>query len=156
MSISAQKNSLFYAMAAKDTVPASTTKTGTIATLGINVTGAGTAFRSELKLGDWIVDLAQDEVRKVMNIRSDTFLTIDSAFTIDLAALTALVVVRSRAKMISITNAGGADGDVDGVALVSGETVSFPKSNKNPDGKDFIDPLIVDPTGTTIKVLIQK
>lgn len=156
MSITALKNSNFYLLGAKDTVPASTTETGTIDTNGINVIGTGTLFKSELKTGAWLVSLAQDEVRKIMNIRDDGFMTIDSPFTADLAALTALVVCRSRAKLVSITNVGGAPGAVDGVSIEIGETVSFPKSSKNPDGKDFIDPLIVEPSGTTIKVLILK
>jgi len=149
MSVTDEKNSGYYSLAAKSTVPASSTKTGTVSTAGKNVTGTGTLFRSELKPGDWIVDLSQDEVRKVDEIRDNTFLVLDSAFTADLVGA-ALVVVRSRVKQVSIGNTGGTNGEIDGVAIIPGQTVNFQKNGKNPDGKDFIDPVIVDPASTTI------
>lgn len=157
MSVSSKKNSRYYNLAAKDTVPASVAKTGTIdiAAGSKNVVGTSTAFKSELKPGDWIVDLAQDECRKVMDIRDDEFLTIDSAFTGAVVGI-ALVVTRSRAKQVSVANVGGANGTSDGANIVPAQTLNYGKADKNPDGKDFIDPIIVDPTGTTIQIEILK
>jgi hypothetical protein len=156
MATSLRKNSAYYAVTTKVTVPATSTKTGTITTAGKNVVGVGTKFTTEIKKGDWIADLVtNNELRVVTDVRDDLFLTIDSAFTADIAGAT-LTVVRSRAKQVSLANAGGAAATIDGVTFAVGESVTYPKSNKNPDGKDFIDPLLVNGTGTTIKVQIQK
>lgn len=150
------KNSIFYQLTTHDVVPASSTKTGTIKTAGINVTGTGTLFLSEVKPYDWIVDITNDEARKVMTRRDDLFLTIDFPFTADFAAGTTLKVVRSRAKSVSIANVGGASATIDGSAFVQGETLTFTKSNKNPNGSDFIDPIFVNATGTACDIQILK
>jgi len=156
MATSNRKNSIYYSITSKVTVPATATKTGTITTKGKNVVGTGTKFNSEIKKGDWIADLVtNNELRIVTDVRDNLFLTIDSAFSADIGGAT-LTVVRSRAKQISLANAGGATATIDGTTMAVGESVTYPKSNKNPDGKDFIDPLLVNATGTTVKVQIQK
>jgi hypothetical protein len=157
MSISTIKNDKYYAITnTAAVVPASTTKTGTITTDGVYVNGTGTLFRSELKPGDWIVDVSQTECRKVLTIGTDLNLSIDSAFTNPIVA-GALNVVRSRARMISVSNDGGADADVDGVVMKDGAAVTFTTTSKNTyDTNYFIDPLIVDATGTVVKVGILK
>lgn len=150
------KNSIYYPVTSHTVVPAPTTMTGTIKTKGTNVTGVGTLFLSEVKPGDWIVHIAQDEVRKIVTRRDDLFLAIDSPFSSDMTLSTAFQVVRSRVKQMSLANSGAGDATIDGNPFMSGETVSFSKSGKNPNGSDFIDPVIVDATGTTVKVEILK
>lgn len=152
-----KKNSVYYQIDnTKAVVPASSTKTGTIVSSDILVTGTNTLFLSEVKPGDWLADIVtNNEVRRVQKVFDNTTLSIDSAFTAALVGA-AVVVVRSRAKQVSLGNAGGADGTLDGVVMEAGETVTYPKSNKNPDGSDFIDPIIVDATGTRVKVSITK
>jgi len=157
MAISAQKNSRYLALAAKESLPLSALKTGTISSAGNIITGVGTAFKSEVRPGDWIVDLVtNDELRKVISITDDTHLIVDEEFTLVLPALSVIRTVRSRAKMISVTNVGGANATLDGVNIIPGQTTTFPKSEKNPNGSDFIDPIIVDPAATTITYIIQK
>lgn len=154
--MSNNKNSQFYALTIHDTVPASALKTGTIRTIGINVIGTGTLFLSEVKPFDWIVDITNDEIRKVVTRRDDTYLAIDSPFTSDIAAGHDVRVVRSRAKEISVSNEGAANGEVDNQVFLRGASLTFSKSSKTPNGSDFIDPILVDATGTTIMVSILK
>ncbi len=154
--MSNSKNSEYYLITTHTVVPAPSTKTGTIQTVGINVIGTGTAFISEIKPHDWIVDITNDEARMVTSVRDNNYLAIKSSFTSDFAPGTALVVVRSRAKEISVVNEGAAAGTVDGVAFSRGSVLTFTKSNKLPNGSDFIDPIFVNGTGTTIAVSITK
>jgi len=156
--VSERKNSKNYILSVtKTTVPAYATKTGTMVTSGKNVIGTGTLFVSEVRPGDWLVDINNfDELRKVVSITSNTHMIIDSPFAGDILAANPVRTVRSRAKMISLSNTGGSDATVDGVALIPGESNSYPKSDKNPNGSDFIDPMIVVPGSTTVKVVILK
>ena len=49
------KNTVFNIISnGKDTIPLSVTKTGTIKSDELVVTGTGTLFLSEVKVGDWI------------------------------------------------------------------------------------------------------
>ena len=56
----------------------SVTGTGTISSSGINITGSGTGFTKEIRIGESIT--AAGQTRIVTAIASDTALTIDSAF----------------------------------------------------------------------------
>jgi hypothetical protein len=59
------------------------TGTGTLSSIGVNVTGILTAFTTELQEGDLI--LAADQVRRVVTITDDLNLVIDLAFSPSLA-----------------------------------------------------------------------
>jgi hypothetical protein len=61
------------------------TLTGTITSSGVTVTGSGTAFTSELSIGDFISATA-NEYREVTNISSDTSLTLQVAFNSDIGS----------------------------------------------------------------------
>jgi len=63
----------------------SATLTGTVTSLTTAVTGVGTAFTTELKVGDYIGDITHG-YRKVTVITDDTHLTIESAFLSEYAA----------------------------------------------------------------------
>ncbi|WP_447974853.1 pilus assembly protein [Nitrospira sp. Kam-Ns4a] len=60
---------------------------GTISSSGTNVTGSGTSFTKQFKVGDSLV--ANGQTRTVSSIASDTSLTVSSAFPTNLAAGTA-------------------------------------------------------------------
>ena len=60
---------------------ATTALTGTASSTGTAVTGSGTAFTTELVVGDVISNNAGDEFREVTAIADNTNLTVDSAFT---------------------------------------------------------------------------
>jgi hypothetical protein len=57
---------------------------GTISSAGVNVVGSGTAFTTELQVGDLI--LASDQVRRIVSIADDFDLQVDVAFSPVLAA----------------------------------------------------------------------
>lgn len=58
--------------------------TGTSSSVGTAITGVGTLFLSELKVGDlFYKDSAQNDLRRVTNIASDLALTVESAFASD-------------------------------------------------------------------------
>jgi ligand-binding sensor domain-containing protein len=76
---------------------------GTIASQGSTVTGIGTAFLTELRVGDPL--LAADQVRIVTAIGSHQQLTLDRPFNLDLPADTTFAVRRNQ-----ILIAGTADG----------------------------------------------
>ncbi len=156
--VTAAKNSKFYQITStKTTVPALSLKTGTIATVGTQLIGSGTSFLSTIQKGDWIVDIVtNNEVRKVVAKFSDTVAQIDSPFSVDIVAGAAFNVVRSRAKHVQISNSGGASATIDGTTMVQGETITYSKAEKLPNGSDFIDPLIVDASSTTVDVSILK
>lgn len=62
-----------------------TSITGTITSSGVSVTGSGSAFLTELAIGDFIAGTA-NEFREVTAIASDTALTLAEAFTVDIAS----------------------------------------------------------------------
>lgn len=61
---------------------------GTISSLGVAVSGTGTVFLSEVKPGDYLYDPASNKVRKVRVVTSNTALTLETAFPVNMVALT--------------------------------------------------------------------
>ena len=59
--------------------------TGTASSTGTAVTGVGTAFTTELSVGDVLANAAGDEFREVVSIADNTNLVVDSAYTTDLS-----------------------------------------------------------------------
>lgn len=58
------------------------TLTGTVTTAGTTaLTGLGTAFTTELKVGDWITVNTDNELKQIATITSDTAATVTVAFT---------------------------------------------------------------------------
>ena len=77
-------NSVFYTLSSKDSVPSSKAVSGTISSFGKKVIGDGTLFKSEFQLFDYIYIAELSELRMVVNIISDTELSIDEPFSSDL------------------------------------------------------------------------
>ena len=157
------KNDNYYLVTTKTSVPAPANGTGTIGTQGIGIVGTGTKFitNSELQKGSWIVDTAQDEVRIVDRVDSDTVAYLREAFSSDITPGATPSIIHNTSlnvKEISVGIAsGGVDGEIDGVVLVAGTSVVFSKSSDSKDGfKSFVDPIIVDGTGTSILVSIIR
>lgn len=156
------KNTEYYRITnTKTTVPAPANGTGTIDTDGKSVIGTGTLFLSEMRAGAWLVDTSQDEVRKVLQVESDTLAYLSNAFSSDIAALTTPSIIASddlniRGLSVAILS-GLTDGEIDGVVFDNGDSVVFGKFSDNKDGfKSFVDPIIVEATGTDVKVTILR
>ncbi|HQW96435.1 MAG TPA: hypothetical protein PLU58_11560 [Saprospiraceae bacterium] len=78
------KNSIFTNLTdAKDTFPFSSVGTGAVAIAqgSTNVVGTGTLARSEAKAGDYLADLPNDEIRKIILISSDLSFSIEKPFS---------------------------------------------------------------------------
>jgi hypothetical protein len=149
------KNTFFDSITDKRSIPYNSTGTGTIETIGNNLRGAGTLFKTELKVGSWIVSLTQDEVRKVISIESDTAATLQAGFTVDIAAASALVYCPpSRYVEISVVIPPGlAAGEIDGKALPAGVPVGWGKGSRERSAtRDLVDPIIVDAADTTMLI----
>jgi len=145
------KNSIASSSTGHDTFPASATKTGTIVAAVGNTTiiGTGTKFTTELENNGWICDIAHDEIRKITQIKNDTTLSIDHPFTNALSGVALKYVVPSNSVDLMVVFAGSG-GKIDGVTVPAQVGISAIKSGRISSGeKDFVDPIIVDATGTS-------
>lgn len=153
------KNTVYFVSSTKQTVPASANGTGTIITSGKNVTGTGTSFKTEMPVGSWLVDLSQDEVRKVLEVLSDTEAILDHAFSVDLSSAAPNIIPSKDAKPVSIAIqivSGSGNGLIDGEVMYDGTSVSFSKDSRpQTNFNDSVDPLILDAASTVAQVLIQ-
>lgn len=153
------KNTFNSSITDKRTIPFDLLKTGTIATIGKDVIGTGTLFTTQVKVGDFLVDLTQNEVHKVVDISTNTLMHIQEAFGADIVAGTAIRISPSvpRPKEISLLiPSGGASGLIEGVTWVAGITWSSSKIGTYNNGRnDFINPIIADATGTNMLVTIN-
>ncbi len=143
----------------KESVPQALDGTGTIGTDGTRVNGTSTLFKSEMQAGSWLIDLSQNELRKVISVQSDTRATISNPFTIDLEALTIPDIINKNS--LSLTElsviAIGSDGLMNGATLSAGIAVNLIKTgNSKGDMSSHVDPVIIDATGTIVNVLTQQ
>ena len=110
-----------------------------------------------MPIGSWLVDLPSNELRRVLQVDSDTEAFLDEPFSADLAALTVgQVIPEDRANAIEISievTASNPPGELFGVSFTG--ILSASKSSSTRSGKnDRVDPIIVDGTGTEIRVFI--
>lgn len=136
----------YYIVTTDDLVPASTTWTGTVSTNGTTVTGSGTAFLTEIQRGAWLWNKAQHEVRRVVDIVSDTEMIIDRAFSAELSGANFEGVSKDDAKVVymEIENTGGTATTIDNVALASGSTFTNGRPNPRGEVRKFCEPVHVD------------
>ena len=152
-------NTTFYVQTTKDTVPASASVTGTIETVGTKVIGTGTLFTSQFQIFDCVYVAAKSEYRIVQNIVSDTEMTLDSAFTTDVAAGgTPKLVKRFQCTKITVDNIGAGLATIDGQTLGAGKSVVF---EKQPYGSsraisDLLNPILVDATASNCNITIVR
>lgn len=155
------KNSNYKYINDKRTVPFNDTATGTASTNGKRVDGVATLFRTELQVGSWIVDLPNDEIRQVDRVDSDTVAYLTEAFTTDLVLGAFEIIKNSNCNVVSISvqvpSGAAANAYIDGEVFIKGTSLTFSKDSRDTNkSKDFIDPIIVDATGTSVQVLFMK
>jgi len=138
--------------------PLPETKTGVIDSSLTVVKGIGTDFTEEdIRKGDFLWNQAQGELRKIIGKSySSEILNIDSPFTLDLAAAPLVVVKANQVKSVSLSNVGAAVGTIDGEIIAVLQTISFGRNESGVGGDEYIDPVIVDGTGTSIQTLKTK
>lgn len=145
----AGNNNIELYTAEKDTFPRSSALTGTISAVnGLNkkIVGSGTSFKTELTEGEWIFVAAEDEVRKIENIVSDTELTVRQGFTNGFTGATGKKTPRSAYRSVSFL--------VDTLtAVVDGVSFAVDRGNSNEIqtapgvGVTELDPIIIDAAG---------
>lgn len=155
------KNSNYKYITDKRTVPFNETATGTASTNGKRVDGVATAFKTELQAGSWIVDLTNDEIRQVDNVVSDTVAYLTEAFTLDLVLGAFEIIKNSNCAVVSISvqvlSSAATDIAIDGETFPKGASITFSKDSRDTTkSKDFVDPIILDATGSTAMLLIMK
>lgn len=137
------------------------TLAGTISSVGVFVTGTGTAFltqiggESELEnpnlvLGrGWLlsIDTADLELRRIVDVMDDTHLVLEQAFTTNLAADAVLYVPPSRAMYIKINLPAG--DSVNDIENVMGRTIVMEFGSKS-EANVCADPVIIDATGSYV------
>lgn len=138
-------------------IPSPVTLTGTVTSSITTVKGDGSTpeFWRNIRPGDWIWSAVNSEFREVRQVEHNgRRLAIDSPFTLDLVAETLMVIRKSNNTTISLTNAGGADGTIDGNIFLAGATVTIGQQVRilNQD-RLYQGPVLVDGTGTSITVL---
>lgn len=144
------KNTKFYTLASIDTVPASTAGTGVITSSGTFITGVGTLFSSEVRQNDFIFDaVTNKEVRRVLSVGSDTFLSIDQAFSAPIAG-GAFRIVRSSLVFIGIACPTGVTAKIDNASVPAGTAVNWSATDKRTTANPYLDPVVVEPTGSAL------
>jgi len=138
--------------------PLPETKTGVIDSSLTVVKGIGTDFTEEdIRKGDFLWNQAQGELRKIVGKSySSEILNIDVPFTIALAGAPLVIVKAGQVKAVSLSNVGGVSGTIDGEIIDVLQTISFGRNESGTGGDEYIDPVIVDGTGTKIQILKTK
>lgn len=155
------KNTFYDSISGAQTIPVSANATGTVSTDSSAVIGTGTLFKTEMPVGSWLTSIAADEIRKVVSVESDVLAYLSDPFTVDLSAVTPNVIHTSKLNIvaisISVPAAAAAATTVDGVAFPKGAALTFSKDGRSTSGvRDFIDPIVVDATGSTMLISICK
>lgn len=166
--MSSYTNSNNYLITTLETLPLSSSLTGTVSVVNTKtaVVGVATLFTTEIgysgsdisiqstsptKLG-WLWDTTNGEIRRITDVLSATLLYIEEPFTNNLAGATVKLVPVSRYKAIEWTDTGGGGGEVNGIALSPAESGGvFAGDFRNTN----VDPIIFDGTGGDIAVTVS-
>jgi hypothetical protein len=134
-----------YTLSTLDSVPAKTTGSGTISSSGTVVTGTGTDFYL-VGMNGWLVNIANTEVRKVVDINSATECIIDSPFTSDLSGADFEYIDKNDGKVqyVEIENVGGVDTQIDGVPFRANKIFTDGQINIVGNPTKFVRPVIID------------
>jgi hypothetical protein len=141
----------------KDTAPASTAFAPTVTTSGVHYTLS--VANADLQVGDWVADLAQNEVRQVVAVKSTTTGNLSSAFTTPLSAAIVVRIPKNESKVYRISVAADKGGaiTVEGAAVADGSSVTFDVPDLDAaTGSKFVTPIVVDGTTNNATVLVLK
>lgn len=138
----------------KRSIPFNSNGTGTIETFGEAIVGSGTAFTTEMKAGSYLVSESQWEVRRVRRVDSDTLAFLDKPFTSNLTSAAPSIIpwYAASPKMIALeVKSTDPDALIDNVAF-SGILNLDKTGNSRSSFRDIIKPIVVDASGTEMKV----
>lgn len=133
----------------RDTEPASSSLTGTVTMTAGNktVVGVGTAFTTEVPGGSWLYYSADNEIRRVASVFSDTILTLTDGFTNAYAGATFRRIPKKDCdrKEISWLVISGATALVDGVQVpINVGNTETTTGRERESARDFVDPVAFD------------
>ncbi len=118
--------------------------TGTLTSRGKTIDGTGTAFKTELSPGDYLLNPTTDDIQKIARIESDTLLFLEAAMTTPLAGTTCDRIKNNNMKSIQVVFTGA--GTIRGASQSTGAL--WPPlvvwKNRIEGG---IDPQLVTPSG---------
>ena len=135
--------------------PLPETKTGVIDSSLTVVKGIGTDFtEDDIRKGDFLWNQTLGELRKIVGKSySSEILNIDAPFSAPLVGQPLVIVKAGQYKHITFLNNGAAVGTLDGEDIVVFQTISFGRNESGTAGDEYIDPVVVDGTGTSIQTL---
>jgi hypothetical protein len=137
----------------QDSIPRSVAGTGTLTSVNNKekIVGTGTLFLAQLSIGDFIYIKGQNDFRKVINIVSNTELTIETPFGVDLAGDAFDRVIRPWVRKVSWVVGTGAV-LIDGISFPTGasDTIEADAAKGKKASGDYVDPIDVDATGGKI------
>lgn len=151
------KNTNRELITTKRTVPLNSTKTGTISIVAGSkeVVGVGTLFLSEAKVGDWIIDFTNNELRQIESIENDLYCIIKQGFTN--AFVAAATIITPKSDFVEISYLALAASNIDGAAVTAGEYGGWGKNSRERSAAtDFCDPVIFDGATGNFVVLTLK
>ena len=144
----------------KTTIPSPLTLTGTASSVGVLVTGVGTLFTTEIQDKNIVhyelkfthlYDPAQNVVREISHVLSDTTLQLKKAFPLNMASQAVQVPnINIEYSEVSIVSPG-ASGVVDGVTLLLGSSVGW-----NTERQGSLDPIAIDGSVTPLQVQLKQ
>jgi hypothetical protein len=102
--------------------PVSGSLTGTLTSTGKTVRGTNTLFLSELSVGDYLLNPANDELQIVERIESDTLLHVKALFTSGLSGTTCKRIKNKHLRKMRVVFALGAVGTIRGASQTTGGT----------------------------------
>ena len=155
----------FFLDNVKSTAPEYEVGTGTIETNKLKVLGSGTAFKTQLRAGAFIVNFTTNEIIRVVEVISDTVAVLEKQFSSEIAAASAMNYIpaykgncREIACIIPVYQEDNStenawSTNVNGAKLAPGVGKNFTKTNRDRSSQmDMVYPIIVDATGTQVSV----
>jgi hypothetical protein len=141
----------YYTMTVADSVPASTSITGTATLTNTSnwLTGVGTAFLTEFQKFDFVLDTANGLLYEVEFVRSNTLIYLKTPATATTSSVKA-VNMRPNINYISLLS-DGTSSTKDGETLPQSIAVTIGSQDARVETK----PVYVDPDGATVTVITQ-
>lgn len=151
------RQNIYQVISDKRSVPFNTTSTGTASVTGRAIVGVGTLFKTELQAGSYVVLLSANECRKVVRTDSDTIAFLETPFSVNIGPGSPIQII-NHWKTNPIEISLKID-DADPAGQLNGQSfdgiLTLSKASRDRSARrDLVEPIVVDATGTSMKVNI--
>lgn len=126
------------------TLPTARVLTGTYSSVDVVVTGASSLFTTEIVEGDWLYSVANNELKRVQGIATNTDLILEEAFSANVTAET-VQTCRTLYRTISISITGSATAKINSRPWTANEVNSINAENS-------IAPITYEATGASAQI----